>query len=312
MQISNVVPCAPSVPGKTPFRAMICLGWVLLAGAVVPAGAHGDLHERLTVLDEQIRQEPRNAELRFQRGELHRRHHEWDQALADFGSADRLQAGLDGTKLGRARVLLAMGRAPEAKAWADQFLSRQPQHAEGFITRAQVNAKLGRVVAAANDYSWAIQHLSQPMPDHFMEQARLLASVGRADLAVRGLDEGIARLGQIAPLQLAAIEYERQRGNFAAALGRVDRIVAVNPVKEPWLAMRGELLEQAGRLHEAREAFHATLEGIAQYQPVRRNRELTRQLEARARDGIARVDKKLLTLLKPSAGTLHSSLKQAP
>jgi tetratricopeptide (TPR) repeat protein len=296
-----------------PFQAGVWLGlaWLLVA-AVLPAGAHGDLHERIVALDAQIQQEPRNAELRFQRGEVYRLHHEWDLALADLAGVERLDATRTGTKLARARIKLAMGRAAEAKAWADQFLTLQPEHAEALIVRAQINMKLGRAYAAANDYAWALRRMPQPMPDHFIEQARLIAGAGRADLALRGLDEGIARLGQLATLQLAAIEYERQRGDFSAALIRLDQIMAVNTVKEPWLAVRGEVLEQAGRLHEAREAFHAMLEGIAQYQPVRRNRELTRQLEIRARDGLARVDKKLLNLLKPSAGTLHSFLKQAP
>jgi hypothetical protein len=65
----------------------------------------------------------------------------------------------------------------------------------------------------------------------------------------------------------------------------VDRLVARYPVKEPWLTLRAEILEQAGRITEAAAAFDAVLAGIAAYPATRRQLDLTRQLEARATAG---------------------------
>jgi tetratricopeptide (TPR) repeat protein len=162
--------------------------------------------------------------------------------------------------------------------------------------RARCRVLLKESPAAVEDFSAAIAKLPAPMPDLILERARLQAALGRLDDAVAGIDEGLRRLGEIPSLQLPAIEYERQRGDFTGALARVDRLVARYPRKEPWLALQAEVLEQADRLAEARATFREVIAGIEAYAPVRRQLDLIRQLESRARDGLARVEARLKPL----------------
>ncbi len=89
-------------------------------------------------------------------------------------------------------------------------------------------------------------------------------------------------------LQMAAIEYDRRRGAFDSALNRVDGFVNRYPVKEPWLTLRAEILEQAGRTKQAEQTFQQVITGIENYPEIRRNLDLTKQLEARARQGLSR------------------------
>jgi hypothetical protein len=87
----------------------------------------------------------------------------------------------------------------------------------------------------------------------YIERAAAQAGAGGAGLedAIRGLDTGIARLGPVVTLELAAADMEVLLGRYDAALSRIDRVAAQSGRKEPWLARTGAILEKAGRSEEA-------------------------------------------------------------
>jgi tetratricopeptide (TPR) repeat protein len=264
--------------------------------AFVPkAGAHADLDQQIAELTAQLATNV-TPELLLQRAELHRRHAEPAKAHADLDAAEGLRPGWSFAALSRARTLLDEGRAGDGIRAVERFLAVEPAHPDGLVVRARCHVLIEEPGAAIEDFSGAIAKLPAPMPDLILERARLQASLGRLTDAVAGIDEGLRKLGEIPSLQLPAIEYERRRGNFTGALARVDRLVARYPRKEPWLALRAEVLEQAGRLDEARTTFRLVIDGVESYPPVRRQLDLIQQLEARARDGLARVEARLKPL----------------
>ena len=270
---------------------MRCLYSLMLAvwlAAPWSGRAHGDLHDQMASVTGQIQQEPANAVLYLKRGELHRAHGDWDDALADYDQAARLVR--DGTDLDffRGRLLLEAHRAKSARACLDRFLARQPDHAEALIVRARVLFQLGEGLAAAADFNRALGRLAEPKPDYYLERAQALISAGDARLeeAVRGLDEGMKRLGPLIALQLRAIDLEVARKNFAGALLRLDTVLEQSPRRETWLARRGEILLQAGRGQEAREAFDRALKTIESLPVNSRKTRAMLALENRVRSAL--------------------------
>jgi predicted negative regulator of RcsB-dependent stress response len=140
-------------------------------------------------------------------------------------------------------------------------------------------------VAAAEDYSRAIAYSSQPSPELYLERAQALTAEGGTylDTALKGLEQGIQKLGPLVTLQLYAIDVELKRKQFDAALKRLDKVAAQSPRKETWLARRGEILQQAGRGEEAREAYRAALKAMDTLPPSRRQVPAMIELEKRLR-----------------------------
>ena len=103
------------------------------------------------------------------------------------------------------------------------------------------------------------------------------------DPALRGLDEGIARLGPLVSLVQYAIEVERAHGRPHAALERLDRLPDRVRRQPAWLAIRGDILQNLGDIQRARTAYQAGLDTIAAYPPARRNARATAELETRLR-----------------------------
>lgn len=250
---------------------------LILATAIrpLPVQAHAGISEELNEVTGQIQADPEAPELYLLRGELHRRNGHWAEAIADFNKVQQLDPGNVDADLGMGRTYRDQGLYDKSIKHLDRTLARQPDNVRGLITRAKVFGVLGEPLAAAADYSRAIQAFQEPnkpLPEYYLEQARALeaAGVGYIAAALQTLDAGISRLGNIRLLEDAAIGLERKRRNYAAALLRLDRIIDRSVRKEALLLKRGEILVEAGRPAEAKADFTAAREAIDMLPPQRR------------------------------------------
>ncbi len=270
------------------------LATVLLVAGVPPEGRPlNDLQEEILEVTREINQAPRNPELYIKRAELQRAGCQWDAAYVDIGRAEALTNQWPMLDLARARVFLDAQWFESAEMAADRFLARVPKHVEALTLRARVRVKLRKFLAAAADYSRAIDNSSAPAPQLYLERAQALVAAGGDHLAaaVQGLDQGIRRLGPILTLQSAAIELELKQHRVEAALARIDRVLAQVPRKEAWLLRRGEILQQAGQNAEAADSFRAALKALDTLPPGRRAVPATQELEQRIRAALAVADK---------------------
>ena len=279
-------------------RAICFLAGILFLSTILPRdlAAHGSLHDQIVDATRQIESAPGDARLFLERGELYRLHREWEKALADYEEAATLDPEISAVHLARGRMLHEAGEHRAAGESLDRFLARRPDHVEALIARARVHGKLGRREEALRDYTRAIELAERPEPQFYIERAEVAVNAclegengsaqscpERIDEAVRGLDEGIAALGSIVTLELSAIDLERRRSRFDAALERVKRIALQSARQAKWLALQGEILEQAGRPDEARKAFSAALAEIESLPAGRRGNRATTQLETEIR-----------------------------
>jgi len=261
---------------------------LLVVGLLLPsfASAHGPLHEHIQRLTKEIEQFPDSADLYLQRGELHRHHQNWKSALADYTIAESLAPSLAMVDLCRGKLFLDAGDPKQAKAVLDCFLAKAPNDAEGLLTRGRALVQLGLHSPAADDFTRAIQNLEMPQPEFYYERSQALVAAGRLIEALHGIDEGIARLGEIVTLQVYAIDLEIKLQCYDAALARVEKVASQSPRKEKWLARRGEILQMAGRDEEARQAFQAALREIESLSSRHRNTKAVIDLEKRVRAAI--------------------------
>ena len=269
------------------FGLVAMLAFAALAGV---AFAHGDLHEQIANVTAQIRKSPDSADLYLKRAELHRLHEEWPAAAADYNRAEQLAPTAVATHLGRGKLLLATGRLDEAKAELGKFIAANPGHVDALVTRARVETKRKEPLAAAGDFARAIALAPRPEPEFYLERAQSLAAAGDDHIAeaLRCLDDGTEKLGNLPTLGLYAIELDLRRKNFDAALARVEKLSAGSPRKEGWLERRGDILTAAGRPGEARTAYAAASEALRALPAHRRATKATSELEERLKQKTAR------------------------
>jgi len=229
-----------------------------------------------------------------ERGEQDRIHQEWASAEADFHLAAQRAPDWAQVDFMLGNLWLDASRPADARMALDRFLAREPDHVAGRVARGRALARLGEPLAAVRDYSHALARSGAgeaAQPEHYIERARALLAVGpeRRDEALAGLDEGLARLGQPVALALMAVELELAAGRTDAALARLDRISARADRRESWQVRRGEILADAGRVDEARDAFRAALDALDRLPAARRDNRAARQLGEQCPAGLARL-----------------------
>ena len=278
---------AKDVHTRLSHRVLAGLSAVLgLVLAVVPLSipAHSGVHEQIEDLTRRIAADPGNPQGYLLRGDLYRIHGDRDRALADFGKARQLGTAAAGAELGLGRTRLEQGSPRQALPYLNRALARQPDNVLALVTRAKSYRALGKPLAAAADYSRAIGNFpgpGKPLPEYYLERARALAAAGDPHIgqALQGLDEGLQVLGSIHSLARYAVELETQRGNYDAALQRLDALLAGATRREFLLLERGDILVAAHRDREARQAFLAARAAIAALPPRHRHTRAVQQLE---------------------------------
>ena len=270
-------------------RPLLLLVGLSLITPSVGLYAHGDVHGQITNLTAEIQRDPRNAELYVRRGELQRIHQDWDAAQADYDQAKAVNPQYKVADFLAGRMYLDANWLLSAKTALDRFLKTETNHAEAFVTRGRVLVKLNQRLQATADYTRAIALEKDPSPEHFLERAQAFAAEGTNYYrdAIKGLEEGIKRIGPLVTFQLAAIEIEVKQARLDAALKRLDEIMARSPRKETWLARRAEILRQAGRTEEARNAYKSALVALGTLPPTRRYVPAMVELEKRINTALA-------------------------
>lgn len=271
-------------------RRALAAALIIAAGLVSPAAAfaHADIVERITGLDQQIVAAPQDPALYLKRGELHRLHQDWPAALGDYDRAARLDPDNPAVHYYRGRLRLESGDPAQARPLLDRFLAARPNHANALLVRSRALVSLGEPLTAADDLTRAIALLDPPTPEVYLERARALVAAGpnNVDLALSGLDAGIARLGPLVTLIQYGIEVERTHGRYHQALGRLDTLPAQISRQPAWLVVRGDILRDLGETQQAQVFYRSGLETIEAYPPARRNTRATVELETRLRDSL--------------------------
>jgi tetratricopeptide (TPR) repeat protein len=248
-----------------------------------PVQAHTGISGQIDDVTARIRDEPEVPGLYLRRGALHRINGHWSEAMADFHQARQLDPDNVAADLGMGRTRLDQGLYEDAIEHLNRALARQAGNVRGLVTRARAFRLIGEPLAAAADYKHAITAFKEPdkpLPEYYLGCARALESAGATHIpaAVQALDDGIGRLGHIRALEDYAIELERKRKNYNAALLRLDRIIDRSVRKEALLTKRGEILMEADQPAVAEADFAAAREAIDALPAQRRNTRTMKQL----------------------------------
>ncbi|MEO8602540.1 MAG: tetratricopeptide repeat protein [bacterium] len=248
-------------------RAACLVGALCLPAAAL---AHADVTELLQRAQADAAAHPRDPEAHLQYARALQLGGDVDAALAELDIAARRGADADDVDAARGAVLLDAQRPQAALREFDRLLQRRPTaHAVRF-QRGRAYLALGDAAQAARDFEAALTALPEPQPEQVLLWRDALLRLGRPAEAIGALDAGMARLGSIVALQMAAVELEVQDGRVDAAVARLDALLAAGGRNPAWLAQRGDILAAAGRLGAARDSYQQALDVIDTHASARR------------------------------------------
>ena len=244
------------------FRGAVGLLWA--AVFVQGSWGHGDRGEHLARLDAKVEANPDSVRYRLERAEALRRLGHANESLVDLDRVQALSPNDPYVHYLRGLTHFDLRQYADAEASLRRYIDSEPQSSSARTALARALMQQGRHREAGDEYTRAIGTHPTPAPDLHIARAKAYRAAGGKflDLAVEGLDEAMSSLGALVTLQRLAIEVELDRGNHAAALGRIDAVLADAPRKESWLAYKGRILASAGQEQDALDAFLLAREAL--------------------------------------------------
>ena len=247
---------------------VLCLG--LLAVRVAAHEAEERIYARVSA---EIAAQPQDAALWVRRAALCLEMRDWQACLTDLERAERL--GEMDLELLRARALVCGKHFEHALA----VLRPLEQHAGSLRLRAQTQAALKNFAQAAVDAEKVLQLTPRPEPDDYLECAGFLCQAGRPADALAMLDR--------APQTIVIVERAMPLEKPAAALRRLDALIATSQVKEPLLAKKAVFLAQNGREADSAAAWRTLAERITALPPQARGSHAMSKLAQQAHHALA-------------------------
>jgi tetratricopeptide (TPR) repeat protein len=272
-------------PVKYPHRFYVleigCLALVMgCLSFVQPVTAHPEMDPEIAKLTEALTKDPNNVELLISRGQIYRSNGNYLESLQDFENAWLVDRQNQVITLERAMTLSALGRDQEAEAALDSFLQdpSHPKRVFGLAERAHIRARTGRLEQAIADFTSAIQ--LQPTIELFLTRGQLQEKLGNLEAAAEGYHEGLAQLGDAILLKKGLIRVHIAQNQYGQALALINQEAARSAVKTPWYLQRGEILTKMGRSQDSRRTYE---QALAEANRILGKRSTAMQLLARAK-----------------------------
>lgn len=274
--------------------------WLISLSFVTCAvSAHESHDTRVQRLDTQLDQLDSGASseslaLMLRRADLYRRQNHWDAALHDYQRVAAIDPQNIAMMFGMAKLHLDRRQYAESLKWSSKVLSLQPEHALAELQYARALAGNGDSVAASAAFENAIKRLAKPRPEHYIEHAHaLLADNHNPDAkskAIAILDKGAEALGEPISLHSLSFELERNLGQLAAALSRIDNVLARNDSLLRWRLQRGEVLVELERHGEALSELHCVIQNIQKLPEQRRLSRAFQSMIGRSKELVAQIN----------------------
>ena len=241
------------------------LSFILLGLLASGALAHPDLETQIEALDQAIIATPGDASLYLQRGDLHRRHGDFETAQADFDQARLLDPKLSEIDLREGQALVDAGQLAAGEALLDRYLARFPDRATALVARARARSGQGQHREAATDYAAAIDNSQRPAPVLFSSLAleRLASEPPDTDSAGEVLDAALQRFPAEVSLLGLAVDLALAEGQIPRAGTLLNRAPPALGQLPQW-AWRQRLLDCLSGAPDAKPALQAMVGHMGQ------------------------------------------------
>ena len=232
-----------------------------------------DWESALPLLDLALAADPRDVELRVQRGRARRGLGEFALALEDLGEVLATHPDHREALHHRGAVLRKLKREADALVDLERLLALDPTHAGGHYHRGVIRRRAGQLQGAIEDFDDALRLDPDLESVARYHRARAYLELGELGLAL----EDVQRVLALAPQDVGAL-YQRSQiriaqGELAEALPDLDLLVELQPEVGSARIDRGLLRIKLGQREEGRADLRRGLE----LDPGAENADLARQ-----------------------------------
>jgi len=217
---------------------------VLLVSFMTSSYAHGDLHERIVKMSEQIELHQDSASLYFERAKLYFYHEQFDLSITDLDSADQL--GLDDPlkDLFYAKANQSLKNYTQTLQFTDKIIQADPINVNAIKIKAEVLFEQGNFLESAHAYERLLKTARRTLPENFLNAAkswRQCSTPKDKDNAIDVLNRGMEELGTLPMFLKKKKDYYLEDKQYNKAYAVQIRIIENVQRKETALFQAAEI-----------------------------------------------------------------------
>lgn len=206
---------------------------------------HGDLHERIVALSEQIESDPDSSYLYLKRGELYFQHEVYDSSIIDFKKCEEL-GDFPKSRLyySYAKSLNILEEDEMALSYLKKILDHDPNNVNTIRFTGKILAEQGRPCESISYLENVISFASKTMPINYLEvsQAYLDCNDNNAyKMSSQTLESGISELGPLMTFYNELVRISILYQEYEHAVEYQTAIIDLSNRKEFALLKRAEL-----------------------------------------------------------------------
>lgn len=260
--------------------------------------AHGTVGNRMDDVNHALEHSPNDAKLFLKRGRIHQEKKSWDKAMADYQRARQLDKDLHEVAYWTGMLYFEQRDYVTAERHLREYikLSDSPL---GHTALGELYLQAGKPKMSAIHYDKAVKLDINPPPGLYLKRARSLMLSHAVPLPgellhsiVSGVDQGIARHGELVTYLELLIDLYGKNGDYRRALDTITRLPGNLQTAPVWRLSKADLLLKAGDKESAMTAYFAAIEAVEQLPAHRRNVKANAEVEQEARLALNRLEEK--------------------
>lgn len=230
------------------------------------AHAHPDLLNQIDRQTSLIKANPNDVDALLKRGDLYRRHQEYELSAADFRSAREIAPTHHLLNWYEGLLALDTFDYDKANRLFTQYLEDNGEHAAGWYWRGQARAGMAQFGAAADDFARAIETNARPSPVLYRARALALVAAGpqQAELASVTITQGLEHFPREVNLLGLAVDLSLLASDTVSAVRYISRLDSKLRELPQWQFRQASWHCIAGNRDQAREAFKSLLSSDSQ------------------------------------------------
>ncbi|WP_121495515.1 tetratricopeptide repeat protein [Hanstruepera ponticola] len=226
---------------------------------------HGDLHERILAVTEEIKKAPDSAFLYFKRGKLLFQHDDYESSIKDLEKSSKLGYNDIEQDLLFSKNYYEVGLYENALDKINALLQDDSHNVVFLKIKGRIYMKQEQYEMAANSFESVITYSSKTFPENYIECANawVLTKVDSGfNKAIKILETGIDNLGNVISLLEEKISIQYNHANYELAIEDQKQIIKILNRKEHAYFDLARLYFANGDLDACKEALQNSNESV--------------------------------------------------